>query len=255
MVRRASFGYPRIMPSIHTDAAVSAAGVSEVAKLIANGPRAAMLDVLMDGEAHPAGVLAREAGVAPSTASGHLGALADGDLITIERVGRQRRYRLSGPEVAHAIESLSALAPAISVSSLRQSTNAEQLRRARTCYDHLAGQLGVAVTETLVSDRALRRVGDAFELTRSGRSLLEGLGIELEGARRRKRGFALACQDWTERRSHLAGALGAALCDRFIELAWIRRRPGGRSVILTEEGARGLAALGIDSVKTQFSNL
>jgi DNA-binding transcriptional ArsR family regulator len=233
------------MQSSRTDRAVDAVGVAEVAKLIANGPRAAMLDLLMDGQAHPAGVLARDAGIAASTASGHLGALADRGLVTIEEVGRQRRYRLSGPEVGHAIESLAALAPTIGVSSPRQA-NAEPLRRARTCYDHLAGRLGVAVAEELVSRRALRRVDAVFELTPSGRSLLEGIGIDLESARRRKRGFALACQDWTERRTHLGGALGAAVCDRFIELAWIRRRPNGRTVILTDEGARQLATLGIE---------
>jgi DNA-binding transcriptional ArsR family regulator len=220
-------------------------GIAEVAKLIANGARAAMLDLLMDGQAHPAGVLARQAGIAPSTASGHLGALTDRGFVTIEQVGRQRRYRLSGPDVAHAIESLAALAPTIGVSSLRQATNAERLRAARTCYDHLAGRLGVAVTESFVSRRALRRVDGAFELTPAGRSLFEGVGIDLETARRRKRGFALACQDWTERRMHLGGALGAAVCDRFIELAWIRRRPRDRSVILTDEGVTRLAALGI----------
>ena len=235
------------MQSSRTDRAVDAVGVAEVAKLIANGPRAAMLDLLMDRQAHPAGVLARQAGVAPSTASGHLGALADRGLVTVERVGRQRQYRLSGPEVAHALESLAALAPTIRVSSLRQATNAEQLRRARTCYDHLAGRLGVMLTERLVSDRALRRTGDAFELTPSGRSLLEGIGVDVGGARRRKRGFALACQDWTERRSHLGGALGAAVCDRLIELAWIRRRPGGRAVILTGEGVERLtSSLGVE---------
>jgi len=220
--------------------------LAEVAKLIANGPRAAMLDLLMDGQAYPAGVLAREAGVAASTASGHLGALADRGLVTIERVGRQRRYRLSGSEVAHAIESLSALAPTIGVSSLRQSTRAGQLRRARTCYDHLAGRLGVAVTESFVARRALREIDGAFEVTPSGRSLFEGIGIDLEWARRRKRGFALLCQDWTERRTHLGGALGAAVCDRFIDLAWIRRRPRERSVILTDEGVKRLTALGIE---------
>jgi DNA-binding transcriptional ArsR family regulator len=235
------------MSSTRTDATVVAAGVAQVAKLIANGPRAVMLDLLMDGQSHPAGVLAREAGVAPSTASGHLGALADRGLVTIEQVGRQRRYRLSGPEVAHAMESLAALAPTIGISSLRQATKVEQLRRARTCYDHLAGRLGVAVTERLVSGRALRRTGEAFELTRSGRTLLEGIGVDVDGARRRKRGFALACQDWTERRSHLGGALGAAVCDRLIELAWIRRRPGGRAVILTDEGTERLASsLGVE---------
>jgi DNA-binding transcriptional ArsR family regulator len=235
------------MSSTRTDATTVAAGVAQVAKLIASGPRAAMLDLLMDGQAHPAGDLAREAGVAPSTASGHLGALADRGLVTIQRVGRQRRYRLSGPEVAHALESLAALAPTIRVSSLRQATKVDQLRRARTCYDHLAGRLGVAVTEALVSGRSLRWTGGAFELTSSGRSLLEGVGVDVDGAHRRKRGFALACQDWTERRSHLGGALGAAVCDRLFELAWIRRCPGGRAVILTDEGKERLAAsLGVE---------
>jgi DNA-binding transcriptional ArsR family regulator len=224
---------------------LSPAGIAEVAKLLANEPRAAMLDLLMDGQAHPAGVLGRHAGIAPSTASGHLGALADRGLVTIERVGRQRRYRLAGVEVAHAIESLSALAPTIGVSSLRQATNAERLRTARTCYDHLAGRLGVALTESFVSRRALRPIDGAFELTPSGRSLFEGIGIDLDAARRRKRGFALTCLDWTERRTHLGGALGAAVCDRFVELAWIRRRPRERSVILTDEGATQLAALGV----------
>jgi DNA-binding transcriptional ArsR family regulator len=221
---------------------MATSGVADVAKLIANEPRAAMLDLLMDGRAHPAGDLAREAGVAPSTASGHLGALADHGFVSIEQEGRQRRYRLSGPEVAHALEALAALGPGPAVSSLRHATKAEQLRRARTCYDHLAGRLGVAVTGALVSSRALERAGDAFALTGSGRFLLEEMGVDLGGARRRRRGFALACQDWTERQSHLGGALGAAICDRLIELAWIQRRRGDRSVILTEEGGRRLAS-------------
>ena len=144
-----------------------------------------------------------------------------------------------------SIEPSAALAPTIGVSSLHKATNAERLRAARTCYDHLAGHLGVAVTESFVSRRALRPIDGAFELTPSGRTLLQGLGVDLESARRRKRGFALACQDWTERRAHLGGALGAAVCDRFIELAWIRRRPRDRSVILTDDGATQLAALGI----------
>jgi DNA-binding transcriptional ArsR family regulator len=223
------------------------AGVARVAKLIANGPRAVMLDLLMDGQAHPAGDLARQAGVSLSTASGHLGALGKGGLVTAEQVGRQRRYRLSGEEVARALESLAVLAPAIEGTSGHQDATAEQLRRARTCYDHLAGRLGVAVAEALESGRSLRRMSDAFELTSSGRSLLEGIGVDVDGARRRRRGFALVCQDWTERRAHLGGALGAAVCDRLIELAWIRRRAGGRTVILTDEGRRRLASsLGVE---------
>ena len=234
------------MPRTAVRRTVGSDGVAEVARAIANGPRAAMLDLLLDARSHPAGVLAREAGVAPSTASGHLAALVDHGLVTIEDVGRQRRYRIAGPDVAHAIEALAVLATPTSVSSLRQAASARQLRDARTCYDHLAGRLGVAVTEALVSQRALRRTDGGFEVTPSGRSLVEGIGVDLEGARRRRRGFALACLDWTERRSHLGGALGAAICDRFVELGWVRRRPAGRAVLLSDHGAKGLAGLGIE---------
>jgi len=223
------------------------ADLAAVARLIANRPRAAMLDRLLDGAAHPAGDLAREAAIAPSTASAHLADLMDGGLVAVERVGRQRRYRLAGPEVAQVLESLASIAPALPRSSLKQVTAADQLREGRTCYDHLAGRLGVAVTEALVRRRALTLTDGVFSLTERGSQLLGGLGVDVTSARSRRRVFAAGCLDWTERRLHLAGALGAVITERFFELGWIRRRPGGRSVSITPSGQAELRAhLGVE---------
>jgi DNA-binding transcriptional ArsR family regulator len=221
----------------------SDADVAAVTRALANRARLAMLERLMDGRAHPAGDLAREAGIAPSTASGHLAELVEAGLVQAEPSGRQRRYRLSGPEVARAIEALAVIAPSRRVSTLRAATAAERLREGRTCYDHLAGRLGVAVTDALLARRALRRRDGAFVLTGPGEQLFRSIDVDVGAAGERRRAFALACQDWTERRSHLAGALGAELCDRLFELGWIARRGPGRAVVLTEAGGAGLRKL------------
>lgn len=221
----------------------SEADVAAAAALMANRARTAMLECLLDGEAHPAGDLAREAGIALSTASGHLAELVEGGFVRMQRNGRQRRYRLSGPEVARAIEALAAVAPRRLLTSLRGAAAGDRFRAGRTCYDHLAGRLGVAVSDALLERRALRLRLDGVSLTRAGQQLLEGLGVDVAGARRRKRGFALACQDLTERRFHLAGALGAALCERLFELGWVRRSGSGRAVVLTRTGATELRSL------------
>lgn len=219
------------------------ADIATVAGLLANSARAAMLDVLLDGDAHTAGGLAREARVAPSTASGHLAMLVDGGLVSVRRSGRQRWYRIASPAVGQVMESLARLAPRREVSSLRQATIIEQLRMGRTCYDHLAGRLGVAITEALIARRMILLRGDNFELTGSGEAFLEGIGIDIAAAQRRRRGFLLACEDWTERRFHLAGAIGAALSERLLELRWIRRLPSGRAVALTAQGTAELSTL------------
>ena len=217
--------------------------VAAVTRVLANRARLAMLELLMDGRAHPAGDLARQAGVALSTASGHLGALARARLVESEPAGRQRRYRLSRPEVARAIEALAVIAPRRRVSSLRAASAAERLREGRTCYDHLAGRLGVGITDALFARRALRARDGEFDVTGQGERLLGQIGVDVGAARERRRAFALACQDWTERRSHLAGALGAELCDRLFELGWVERRGSGRAAALTETGSEGLREL------------
>lgn len=224
------------------------ADIAEVAGALASRPRTAMLEALLDGKAHPAGELAREARVALSTASGHLSILVDLGLVKVERTGRQRRYRLSDHQVAGAMEALAAIAPRRRVTSLRGANAAERLRAGRTCYDHLAGRLGVAITDALLARRALRLRDGAFSLTGDGRAVLEDLGVDVVAAGEERRGFALACQDWTERRFHLAGALGAALCDRLFALEWIRRSGSGRAVAPTAEGADRLGTvLGVEA--------
>ena len=218
------------------------ADLAVVAGLIANRPRAAMLDRMLDGDAHPAGDLARQAGVAPSTASGHLSELAAGGLVTAEEVGRQRRYRLAGPHVAEVLEALASIAPELPSTSLNQVTLAEQLREGRTCYDHLAGRLGVSMTEALVRRRALAEIDGRFELTQQGSRLLEGLGVDVAEARSKRRAFAPGCLDWTERRLHLAGSLGAAMTGRLLDVGWVVRRRGNRSVAVTPAGESELRA-------------
>jgi DNA-binding transcriptional ArsR family regulator len=216
------------------------ADIALAAAAIGNRARASILERLLDGRAVPAGALAAAAGVALSTTSAHLQTLIDAGLIGVERQGRQRRYRLASRQVAHAMEALATVAPRRPVTSLRAATSAERLRAARTCYDHLAGRLGVALSEALVATGSLQLRDGSFFVTRNGEALFRDLGVDLTTVQQRKRAFAIPCLDWTERRVHLAGALGAALCDRFLELGWIDRQGPHRAVALTTEGAANL---------------
>ncbi len=208
------------------------------ASLIANRARCAMLDALFDGGERTAGSLARVAGIAPSTASGHLRMLADGGLIVLEQRGRQQFARLASPEVAHALEALSTIAPTTPSQTLRASSRARALRQARTCYDHLAGALGVALTDALCATDIL--TGDELTLTDHGAKQLQRFGIDLPALRARRRPLTRPCLDWSERRAHLAGALGAALCQELIDRAWLTRMPEPRIVRLTPAGQDGL---------------
>jgi DNA-binding transcriptional ArsR family regulator len=216
--------------------------LSVVAGLFADRSRAAMLEALMDGADHAAGALARAAGIGAPTASAHLSRLVDGGLITVESVGRERRFRLAGPVVAEAVEALMALAPEARPTGLRAVSERSALRHARTCYDHLAGRLGVEVTAGLRRDGHL--AGTELRLTRRGREPFERLGIDLTELRRGRRPLTCSCLDGTERRPHLAGALGAALATSLIERGWIERRRTGRALRITRLGERELSARG-----------
>lgn len=233
------------------------ADIATVAALMGEPARAAVLIALADGRALAASTLAAEAGVAPSTVSGHLARLVAGGLVRVEPSGRHRYYRLAGPQVAEAVEALARLAPTRTVRSLRAGTHAQAIRRARTCYDHLAGRLGVALHDTLVADRVLlvgantdggRGAGPdpvlgpgralQYELTDHGRRRLADLGIVLDGTGRRTQ--LRYCLDWSEQRPHLGGALGAALLERFVQLGWVL--PAERRVVrITDAGRAGLA--------------
>lgn len=216
--------------------------IARVGALMGDPSRASMLMALMSGEALTAGELAFRAGVALPTASGHLAQLADGGLLAVAKQGRHRYYRLAGPAVAHAVETLSELAIQVFPSPRRVMPEDAPLRRARTCYDHLAGRLGVAVADGLVERRVLRRTDDGLALVRrgSGEALLSAWGIELASLEKARRPMVRSCIDWTERRPHLAGALGAAVVDRFFDAGWIRRRRDDRAVTVTPLGQRRL---------------
>jgi DNA-binding transcriptional ArsR family regulator len=217
------------------------ADIAPVAALLGDPARARMAQALHDGRALPAGELARRARIAASTASEHLARLVDAGLLAVERTGRHRYYRLASLEVAHAIEALAAIAPPARPRTLREATIGDALAEARTCYDHLAGRLGVALAEALVARGAVEDRGDAFVLGPGATVLLEQLGID---SLSKGRPPVLRCLDWSERRPHVAGALGAALCARALEAGWVERLPTSRAVRVTPAGRRAFASLG-----------
>jgi len=216
--------------------------IASVAALIGDPSRTAMLAALADGRALPAGELAAAAGLSLSGASAQLARLTQGGLLTMEREGRHRYYRLAGPQVAAALEGLALLAMTPSRPRAR-SPAAEALRRARTCYDHLAGELGVALAQTL-EDRGLVTAGEGkrLEVTVSGGPWFsQVLGIETARLVPGRHGIARRCLDWTDRRHHIAGPLGTALLRRFRELGWVAQAAAGtRAVKLSRRGATGL---------------
>jgi len=220
--------------------------IAPAAALIADPTRASILRSLLPDRPLAAGELARMAGVSAATASFHLAKLLEGGLIAVARQGRHRYYLLAGPEVAAAIEALGLISPALPVRTLRQSREAAALAEARTCYDHLAGRAGVELLDALLRTGILNGngggVGVAYEVTARGAEKLAGFGVDVTQVRQSRRRFAGACLDWTQRRPHLNGALGAAVTGRLLELGWIERGPSRRAVRVTGPGRDGLAA-------------
>ncbi len=191
--------------------------------------------------------LAHAAGISPQTASTHLAKLVEGNLISVESQGRHRYYRLASPHVAEMLELMSLIAPPVQVRSLNQSIRGKEIQAARTCYDHLAGKLGVEITEALLRRGLLLTSGDNYSITEAGKEWFAALGIDLPKLAQKRRHFARQCLDWSERRHHLAGALGAALATCLFERGWIVRTAHGRGITLTEKGKAELSKeLGID---------
>ena len=222
-------------------AAMTGPDLSAIASLLADRSRAAMLDALMSGEERAARNLALAAGVRPPTASSHLQKLLDAGLVTAVRKGRERHFRLAGSEVAEAIEALGVLAPPARVRGLRDANRKEALSRARTCYDHLAGRFGVELAAGLVRDGCLR--DSELRLTRRGEERMPELGIDIGVLRRLQRPLTRACLDGTERKLHLAGALGNALAAQMFERGWVEHISDSRAVRVTEQGNAELRAL------------
>jgi DNA-binding transcriptional ArsR family regulator len=228
--------------------------VAVVAELIGEAGRAAILIALLDGRARTAGELASVANVSASSASGHLAKLVDGGLLLVQSSGRHRYYSLAGAEVAQAIEAIGSIATRPVVADARggQTRQADSLRRrenaeiylARSCYDHLAGRIAVELTIALEQRHVIRPFGEReYALGCEGSTWFAKWGVDVEAVRDSRRSFALRCLDWTERRPHLAGALGAALFSRMLALGWIARRRESRVVRVTHSGEREVARI------------
>jgi DNA-binding transcriptional ArsR family regulator len=220
--------------------------IAMVAALVGDPARANILTALMSGRALTASELAQEAGVTPQTASSHLGKLEAGGLIEPEKQGRHRYYRLTGSDVAGVLEGLAGLAARAGHLRVRTGPKDPALRRARVCYDHLAGDLGVQMLDSMKKQRLIRQHKQAIELTASGeRFMAKALQIDAGSLAHPRRPLCKACLDWSERRHHLAGTLGAAMMTRFAELKWAARdpAPGSRIVNFTLNGEKQFAAL------------
>jgi DNA-binding transcriptional ArsR family regulator len=230
------------------------ADLAAVAALIADPSRAAMLDALSGGEALTAGELARRARVAPSTATEHLERLESGGLVASERRGRARHVRLAGAHVARALEAPAAIAPPKRPSGLSAWKHGEALRAARSCYDHLAGAAGVALADALVQRGLLESGEGGFVITAPGEAELAGFGLDVGAILGARRATARACLDWSERRPHIGGALGAALLDELLRRRWLRRRCDRRALTITAPGRVGLEATFGASLATIATN-
>lgn len=228
--------------------------IAGIAALIGDPARARVLLALLGGHSLPAGVLAAESGISAATMSVHLAKLVDGELLSVERRGRQRYFRLAGPVVAETLAALARISPSRPLLSLREHNRAEALRFARSCYDHLAGEVGVALMDALLSqglisgphvphpgaaERHGHEVEPAYQLTVAGRRAMAAFGLDLAQFSCRREVVGI-CEDWSHARLHLAGSLGAALTQRMLDMDWLRRDPRIRILRVTTAGRGGL---------------
>lgn len=221
--------------------------IAEIAALAGDPARANILSALMGGGRSSAGELAYAAHVTPQTASAHLAKLVAAGLLADEREGRNRYFRLASPAVARMIEEIMAVAVARAPRYRPAWMRDERLRSARTCYDHLAGRLGVALADSLTDRGHVVLDDDGGEVTETGARLFDEVGVDLAGAAGKRRRFCRPCLDWSERRPHLGGAVGAALAQRCFALGWIERLRDSRAVAITPRGQAGFsAAFGIE---------
>jgi DNA-binding transcriptional ArsR family regulator len=212
-----------------------------VAALVGDPVRANILWTLLDGRAFTATELAINVDSSPQNLSMHLAKLIGAGFISVAKQGRHRYYTYSRPEVAYAVEALAALLPPKQRSAVRETD--VPIRTCRTCYDHLAGRLGVQVTESLVQKKLIEPGPGIFTLTAKGIRWFSDFGVDCETLQTGRRSFARACVDWTERRPHLAGALGAALLKKMMEEHWLRRMKDTRAVLLTPKGRKAMSEI------------
>ena len=215
--------------------------VSEIAALVGNPGRANILMALIDGRALTASELSYIAGVSPQTTSEHLAMLREAKLLAMTKQGRHSYFRLGSPQVARMIEGIMVVAADAPQRYRPRWSGGDQLRTARTCYDHIAGRLGVGLTDALTRQEHIVLSEDGGMVTRAGEKYLVDFGVQLEDLRRGRRAFCRPCIDWSERRPHLAGALGTALAERCFELGWITRIRDSRALKISAKGEKGFS--------------
>lgn len=219
-------------------------GLARLARSLGDATRIRMLELLMEGRALTAKELAYGSGVQPATATAHLQRLVRDAVLAVQSQGRHKYFRLASPRMGELLELMMVLAPP-SGPAAPPPGPVEPLRVARLCYDHLAGQLGTRLTGVLTARRLLTapgRTSREYGVTRSGARWFEELGVQLQPLRASRRRFAFPCLDWSERRDHLAGALGAALAERLLSLGWLSRTRSSRALNITRAGQKGLVA-------------
>lgn len=222
--------------------------IAEVAALVGDSARATILAALLDGRALTASELAAGARITPQTASSHLAKLRQGGLLSVARAGRHRHFRLASPAVADMIDGIVRVALEQRPPYRPLSREARALGAARMCYDHLAGRLSVELADAFVSRRYVLLDREAAEITPAGARFLAAFGVALARPRSSRRRFCRLCLDWTERRPHIAGAVGAAITERCFELGWVERMKGSQAVTVTSAGRRGFRkAFGVDT--------
>jgi DNA-binding transcriptional ArsR family regulator len=228
--------YTCLMTTHTLPTSANANTISAIAALIGDPARANILSALMGGKALTASELAYCAFISPQTASGHLAKLVDGGLVTVEKQGRHRYHKLASASVAEAFESLSGLAATGSTRHRTTGPKDAAMRQARTCYDHMAGRLAVAITDALSSRQLIIIEDRSGWITDEGKSFLAGIGLDLDPREKSSRPLCRTCLDWSERRMHLGGRLGASLLQRSIDCNWVRPGKDSRTLSITPRG-------------------
>ena len=210
----------------------------KTATLIGDATRASILWNLLDGRAFTATELAIAVETSAQNISMHLGKLLDADLISVEKQGRHKYYRFSNKEVAYAVEAMANLIPKPEISAKKKTENYPPIKYCRTCYDHLAGKIGVALADSLLEQKIIIEKNNTFEISPEGEKWFSDFGINIGDAKKQKRIFLKPCLDWSERRYHIAGSVGTLLLNKMLEQDWIRRTANSRVIIITGKGEK-----------------
>jgi len=210
----------------------------KTATLIGDATRASILWNLLDGKAFTATELAIAVETSAQNISMHLGKLLDADLISVEKQGRHKYYRFSNKEVAYAVEAMANLIPKPEISAKKKTENYPPIKYCRTCYDHLAGKIGVALAESLLQQKIIIEKNNTFEISPEGEKWFSDFGVNIGDAKKQKRIFLKPCLDWSERRYHIAGSVGTLLLNKMLEQDWIRRTANSRVIIITAKGEK-----------------